>query len=482
MKMNLSILTVLLILPMLLTAGKQTCNCAENINEIIKKTEENYAGFPTKVNAQTRPAYNQLVKTIKAKAALENDARNCFYLAKEYIRFFKDKHFSFTYQNTGDPDNEIIPPGIARDYKKAKPDNIEGRWINPDTSISINIIKVPGNEYKAVILEASDKNLQKGLVYFSLKPHKKGFLLKQHNVYTSTEMYARQRGGLLQLWNFALFGKVYPTGMTAEEKTELSKWRDNNNGLDFKMLDDESSYIKIPTFFNNDNKISKLIAAHDKEIRNSKYLVIDLRGNGGGNAGWSYLLPYVLTNPIKQDAPLLRISPDNVKIKKADLEYVVKNPIPEEAKKYYPDEYIASLRNTYEKLSKLDGGFYAVPGITIPVDEVLAQPSKVALITDDLCGSATEYFFKLMEQSKKTIRYGVNSVGMMDYEGPTVVTPLPFKQFILMIPVSKSSWADTAPIDENGFNPDVRLSVPGNEWTDYVLKDLKRRELPFAGK
>ncbi|ATP58426.1 hypothetical protein CPT03_19145 [Pedobacter ginsengisoli] len=465
---------ITLVFPYLLLAQQPSCNCLENLNEAITKTEANYAGFPTKVTTTTKAAYETLINNLRTKADKENNEKNCFNIVKDYIRFFKDKHFSLTYLNKDDSDNEIV--NLDESYfKTQKPSkDIEGIWTNPDSSITLGIKKFPGNEYKAIILKAKDEKLQKGLVYFSLKPHKKGYLLKQYNVFNSIDFYAKQRGDLLQLWNFALFGRTFPREMTAEEKRELNTWKNNNNGLDFKQLDKETSYIKIPTFFNNDNKIEKLVATNDKAIRNSKYLIIDLRGNGGGNSGWSFLLPYVITNPIKQDNPLLRISKDNVQLKRSELEAFVKNPMPEDAKKYFPDEYVARLKKIYDELPTTKDTFYEIPGLTIPVDSVLSSPAKVALITDDLCGSSTEYFFQLMKQSKKTTRYGANSVGMMDYEGPTSTTPLPCKGLILMMPISKSSWTDKNPIDENGFTPDVKLNMQGNQWVEYIIKDLKR--------
>ncbi|WP_426327695.1 hypothetical protein [Pedobacter sp. R-06] len=80
-----------------------------------------------------------------------------------------------------------------------------------------------------------------------------------------------------------------------------------------------------------------------------------------------------------------------------------------------------------------------------------------------------------MKQSKKTTRFGSNSVGMMDYEGPISPTPLPCKMLILMMPVSKSSWTDKKPIDATGFSPDVKLNIPGDQWVEYIIKDLKRK-------
>ena len=470
---------IFLIIPSLSIAKQTTCNCLENLNETIAKTAVNYAGFPTKVTTKTKRTYESLVAALRGKAANERDAKKCFYLISEYVRFFKDKHFSLTYLNNEDYDKEIIIDINEHYFKTLKAGNsnsTEGIWVNPDSSITLGIKKFPGDEYKAIVLKSKDAKLQRGLVYFSLKPHKKGFLLKQYNVFNSIDFYAQQRNGLLQLWNFSLFGRTVPSEMTAAEREELDTWRNNNNGLDYKQLDKETGYIKIPSFFNNDSKIEKLVSTHDKSIRSSKNLIIDLRGNGGGNSGWSFLLPYVMTNSIKQDETQLRISEDNVKLKRAEMEYVVKNPLPQEMKKYYPDDYVAKLKTTYEDLLTSKDIFYTVPGLTIPVDSVLSYPAKIALITDELGGSSTEYFFQLMKQSKKTTRYGTNSVGMMDYEGPSTTTPLPCKELILMMPIAKSSWTDKNPIDETGFKPDVKLDIPKSQWVDFIMKEMKARK------
>lgn len=475
---NVLIALILFAMPSLLMAQQVPCDCLKNLNETIAKTEVNYAGFPTKVTSKTKTGYDALASLLREKAAAERDAKKCFYLITEYVKFFKDKHFSLTYLNNEDYDKEIIDidEHYFNNLKAGDSNSTEGIWVNPDSTITLGIKKFPGNEYKAIVLKSKDTKLPRGLVYFSLKPHKKGFLLKQYNVFNSIDFYAQQRNGLLQLWNFSLFGRILPAEMTDGEKQELRTWRNNNNGLDYKQLNAETGYIKIPTFFNNDSKVEKLVSTHDKAIRNSKNLIIDLRGNGGGNSGWSFLLPYVMINPIKQDDTQLRISEDNVKLKRAEMEYVVKNPLPQEMKKYYPDAYVAKLKTAYEELPTYSNKFYIVPALTIPVDSVLTTPARVALITDELCGSSTEYFFQLMKQSKKVTRYGTSSVGMMDYEGPTSTTPLPCKELILMMPVSKSSWTDHSPIDETGFKPDVELKMPKAQWVDFIMKDLKKRE------
>lgn len=474
MKAKLTFFILVFLLPLVSIAQQTPCNCAENLEQTINKTEANYAGFITKINKQTRPAYNAMLKDLRKKAAAQTDKKQCFYIIKQYVQFFKDKHFSFTYSNKNDFDKEVLTVDESAFKTAEKTNDPQGIWISPDSSLTLGIIKT-GADYKAIVLKAKDSTLTKGLVYFTLKPHKKGFLLKQYNVFNSTDMYAVQRGNLLQLWNFALFVRTNGSPVTQTEIAELLTWKNNNNGLDFKMLDDETSYIKIPSFFNNDNKVAKLVSSNDKSIRVSKYLIIDLRSNGGGSAGWSNLLPYVMTNPMHQDATLLRVSDDNIKLKRSEMEYFVKNPIPADLKQYYTDDFMVGFKKAYEDLMVTKNNFLAIPAITIPKGEELKNPVKVALITDGLCGSSAEYFFYLMKQSKKTTRYGTNSVGMMDYEGPSNITPLPCKEFILMIPIAKSSWTDTNPIDEKGFMPDVIINKPYDEWVGFILKDIKLR-------
>ncbi|MCU0334423.1 MAG: hypothetical protein MUF62_05150, partial [Chitinophagaceae bacterium] len=70
------------------------CHCPDNLQQLVASTEANYAGYPTKVNARTRPAYQALLSSLRAKAARADGARACFFVLKEYIRFFYDKHFN----------------------------------------------------------------------------------------------------------------------------------------------------------------------------------------------------------------------------------------------------------------------------------------------------------------------------------------------------------------------------------------------------
>jgi hypothetical protein len=337
-------------------------------------------------------------------------------------------------------------------------------------------IKKFDNVFKAIVVDSKDPNIPMGLVKFTLTPVKNGFIAKEYDYFNTTDIPAKQKGNLLQIWNFSLFGKVYPSEMAPAEKSELNTWKNNNNGLDFKQLSPKTAYLKIPTFLNNDDKIQQLVAQSDSIIRACDNLIVDLTGNGGGNTGWVAFLPYFMTNPIVQYESMLRVTPENVNAKLADLEYFAVNPIPDEYKKYFPDHILAAYKKAYQELPTTSKPFYPIPGVTFPLDSVMAKPKKIALLVDDFCGSSSEYFFFLVEQSKKTTTYGINTIGMMDYEGMSIPTPLPYDKYILSIPISKSSWTDANPIDLTGFQPEILLdSIEQKNWVQFVLEDLEKQ-------
>ena len=454
------------------------CNCLENLNLTMAKTEANYAGYPAKVNARTRATYQALKRQLAQRAAKEANPKRCYYLLQQYVRFFADKHFIISYNAGADFDSTVAPcppdywqQGYARKTLAA----VEGIYTNPDSTVKIGIYKTSTGVYKAIKIQSTVDSYPQGFVYFTLTPRGRQFIVKEYDAFLSTATPARLSGNLLQLWNHALWGKLYPQTITPDEQAELATWKNQNNGLAFKKLNPQTAYLKIPTFTNNDDKIQQLIAGADATIRSTPYLLVDLRGNGGGNTGWVFMLPYFMTNTVVQYPSLVRVTPDNVPLKLQDLEPFVNNPISEQYQKYFPAPVLNAYKKAYAELPTTTQPFYPVPGVNFPLDSITRYPQKIALMVDDFCGSSTEYFFSLSRQSKKVITYGTHTMGMMDYEGMSTPTPLPFHKFILTIPIAKSSWTDTQPIDQTGFTPDVLINLPHTQWIPFIAKDLPKR-------
>lgn len=455
------------------------CDCFDNLKKLISKTEENYAGYPSKVNENTIAAYKKLILKLEAKAKNETNPKTCFHILKDYIRFFEDKHFILSYNNENDFDNEIInlsEDDFKKNSARRKLEAMEGIWISADSALKLSIQKSPNNIYKAIVVQTKNPKIPLGLVYATIHKKMNRFIVKEYNTFITNDVPAKIKGNLLQLGFLSMYGKIYPNALSNAEKEELNTWRDNNNGLYFKQLSSKTAYLKIPTFQNNDDRIQQLVAQNDSIIRKCENLIVDLTGNGGGSTGWVSFLPYFMTNPIVQYDTYLRVTPENVKSKLADLELYAVNPIPEEYKKYFPHETVAAYKKAYKELPTTKKEFYPIPGVTFPLDSILKNPKKIALVVDDFCGSSAEYFFFISKQSKKTTTYGMNTIGMMDYEGMSNLTQMPYSNYYLTIPIVKSSWTDTKPIDKTGFKPDIILNkIEQNKWIDFIKKDLEKQ-------
>lgn len=452
------------------------CDCISNLDTLIVKTEKNYAGFPKKALENNQTKYIALKNSTRAKAKQIKEAKPCFYVMSEYVQFFYDRHFAVTYYNEQDFDIEqinISEEELINQLKHRKKNDLEGIWVNQNNKLKIGILKFPNDIYKAFILESNDTKISKGQIYMKISKGKKGLDVKYYDSFSSTIYPIKQKGNLLLGWNGEIFGKIYPNAMSKNEVKEFNTWKYGNNGLDFYTISNKTAVLKIPTFGNNDEKIAELVQKNDKTIRSTENLIVDLTGNGGGSTGWVSFLDYFLTQPIVQDNGYVRISPENIKLKMADISPFVTNPIPNEYEKYFPESTKQIYKKAYQELPVTQNEFYPVPGVVFPLDSITRYPKKIALVVDHLCASSSEYFFYLSKKSGKTKSYGVNTYGMMDYEGASSFA-LPYSNFRVSIPIVKSSWTDQNPIDTTGFTPDYILDkIKQEDWIEYIRKKIE---------
>lgn len=65
---------------------------------------------------------------------------------------------------------------------------------------------------------------------------------------------------------------------------------------------------------------------------------------------------------------------------------------------------------------------------------------------------------------------------MMDYEGMSNITPLPYPNYYLTIPIVKSSWTNKNPIDKTGFKPDILLNkIDQVKWVEWLQNHLEKK-------
>lgn len=102
---------------------------------------------------------------------------------------------------------------------------------------------------------------------------------------------------------------------------------------------------------------------------------------------------------------------------------------------------------------------------------------KMGKISGIFAVKSSTIFSTYSGKSDKITRYGDRTFEMMDYLGMLQRTALPFKDYHLVIPDTKSSWTDKAPMYQTCFIPEVDLSgLQQWRWVDFVKNDLSKHK------
>ena len=235
-------------------------------------------------------------------------------------------------------------------------------------------------------------------------------------------------------------------------------------------VDGNSYLIRIPSMQVSDGArrfITKAVRQYKRSGR--PYLIIDLRGNGGGADGvfnplveLAYDHPGIVKgaffrNTEKNRAFLLEGMKGNKGIVKA---------IRESADK--PDS-LAVLRGDYLRSFK----------------KVSTFPRRIAVIIDNQVASNAEgLVLALHSVSDRVALYGREpSLGCIDHVNPRPFA-IPSLDMVVYIPTTRSSRLPDHPVDPEGLAPEVTIPLPLpkeltdniDTWTLWVAEDLWRSE------
>jgi hypothetical protein len=229
-----------------------------------------------------------------------------------------------------------------------------------------------------------------------------------------------------------------------------------------QFLDSKTVKIQIKTCdLDYKNQLDSLVSLNQDRLNKTEHLIIDLRGNeGGGDAMFDTLIPYLYTNPILCYSADVWASPNNIKM---FAEYLTNPDLSPGTKAMLqkivtqgnanPNTFVPMLSNTIDSM--------IFPKAT-------PYPKKVSIIIDKKCASATEQFLLLAKQSKKTTIYGYeNSGGALDYANlNTVFTPSGY--WYATVPTTRSARLPKNPVDPNGIKPDVLVPKDVKDIVQWV--------------
>ena len=254
---------------------------------------------------------------------------------------------------------------------------------------------------------------------------------------------------------------------TRKEYVSTTKgMREYNPQAIAQKVDSETFLIRFPSCEGDPSLewVNESIEAYKKS--QCKYLIIDIRGNGGGQD--TYYKPYLKLLYDRESLSKgveIRNSKDNISYVKTQVERLP-----------WLQEVVSNAENSNEDFIPL------VEDHIIKYDTIYSLPIKAAIIIDsNVASSGEQMILDIKGCSSRTIVYGKgNTLGCLDYSN-TRRADMRGCGITTYVPMTRSSRLPDNGIDETGIAPDVRISLPLpkkltnniDDWVLWVAKELK---------
>ena len=237
----------------------------------------------------------------------------------------------------------------------------------------------------------------------------------------------------------------------------------------FKMVNDSTAYLRIPSFSGHFSaKVDSLFEEADAKIRETPYLIVDVRDNGGGSdRNVSPLLPYIYTNPIKGDEVNLLVTEDNLNLWRSWMEAWEADSV------NYSRDQVEWIRNEVKRMEKAKPNTWISrsKGGKIKRKDSPEYPKAVAIIQNQYCASSCETLLFWAKQSSKTILVGENSGGYVGY-GENGGLSTPCYNFTLTCTMTR--YEEQRKYEADGVAPDFELSYD-SDWIGQAINHLDMR-------
>lgn len=233
-----------------------------------------------------------------------------------------------------------------------------------------------------------------------------------------------------------------------------------------KQLADNIAYMRLKDF-NDDAAINELYRANDALLRSSEYLIIDVRGNEGGNDS-AYMPLYEFCMPegtVYEDLPAgpyeegmeINYSARNCDQRIRQFEKMLAQDIPTDTRNMltrFVDEMKANRGKGFVAFSSgentTEEGGSCLPYVGA------ALPKKVYIITDEACASSGDAFVADMSRCGKVMVVGRPTMGILDYSN--CAGAFYDDDYVLIYPTSRSLYLDKGvQMRQHGVPVDVHI-------------------------
>jgi hypothetical protein len=465
----------------------QTDQCVKDFDFLVQKIKVDYPGFNDKVTSKTGQDLLKLEQELRKK--MQNYPDSCGKYLSAYTSWFKDNHLrirrlnSSGVPNSNDESIAKVFPGNLDSIVFSGSDPVEGFWHSYDGDIAV-IKSLTDNEFIGASITYR-KYIKNQIIFSMSKLADNEYNMLFYPYYNSSKPKSvkasmKLNDKVLEIHDDTYFVRKSksPISDDALLKSYFPEYPNGENIFPLAIkLSDSTFYLRITSFEDDEAELS--VRKHWTEITSVPNLIIDIRGNGGGQDNfYDILADLIYTNPYESKGVEWYATKNNIKMyENAIKEGEIKD----------GEEGIRNTNALLNEMKKNIGGFVIHPlygqDETIKRDTVFPSPKKIGIIIDDRNASSAEQFLLDAKESTKVLLFGnCNTAGVLDYSN-AITENLPSNKYVLFFPMTRSRRLPDHPIDNIGISPNVYIPYPEthqlfdrlDHWVYFIKEYLELR-------
>lgn len=279
MKKLATLCIVFLISNFSIIAQSETCDCKTDLDFIISKMEK-MPSYKKQIKGEKKVEFEKTYPELSSKMTNQIPVEDCYKLLLKQMVLVKDVHASLGFKNS-----KILTrnhPKTNKDISqleaelKIKPNyDLEGIYnFNQNQKIGIYYADNK-KDLIATVLKSEDDNWDIGDIHFyATHTNEDKYNLYYYNAETKMPGFVRSltfENG--RIWSYKKVGN-----------TNNFELPDTDETATFKQIDSNIQYLSFKNFSNSNFKYLKKFYKETKDKLTADHIIVDLRGNSGGNS------------------------------------------------------------------------------------------------------------------------------------------------------------------------------------------------------
>lgn len=446
------------------------CDCEVTFNQLIEKLEANYIGLKH-FRAKGKGAEYEARKADFASRAPGVKGPDCAAFLQNFLDYFEDGHLYVIerpqYEGSKldsihakiDAERKTVEElqATLAVQKNEGGDRVIGTY--KDHVSEFTLIR-ENDAYALYITRSTNEQVMPGEVKAIFKSVGDRF---RGTYYTYGHMPRFMKAGLYKENTLLRIESSILIKTDTEFKRELGMADfEDTSWPTVQKLDEDNVLLSIPKFSVSRDDWNRITKDHKELLRNAKNLIIDIRGNRGGNAIYFSIFNLFADSEMPGGQGHVLASADNLAYFKRNLKF---------SKKIYQPVVDAIEAKMGEIV---DGPLYPKRNYRRLKS---SKVENVAILTDGACMSAAESFIIHSRQNSSLVKtFGSPTDGVIDYTSVNAVRLESGRQNILFgYPTSTLSTEPEGRYNQTGMLPDVPIADSVKDKVAFIMAYYKDR-------